>query len=279
MQQESVLSLTVLGARGSMPREGKDFALYGGSTSCYLIRAGEEEIYLDAGSGIAGTRPNDYSNISILITHMHLDHIIGLPFFSALAHKNRHIDIYAAARENLNIKTAFDRLVTAPFWPITIGDYPAEVKFHDLPSDTFGTDMTTHKFSIGKVSVMATHGTHPNGSTIFRLTYDGKSVVYATDFEHTPISGCDNLIEFSKDSDFLLYDAQYTEEEYEKHRGYGHSTAEAGLQIAAAANVKRIMFVHHAPWRTDEKIAKLEEKFVNRYGNVSFAKIGDKIVI
>ena len=279
MKQESVLSLTVLGARGSMPGEGKKFALYGGSTSCYLVRAGKEEIYLDAGSGIAGATPSDSSDISVLLTHMHLDHLIGLPFFPALAHKNRHIDIYSAARENLDIKTALDRLVTAPFWPITIEEYPSDVKFHDLPSDTIGTDMVPYTFSIGKVSVMAINGTHPNGSTIFRLTYGGKSVVYATDFEHIPKSGCDNLIEFAKDTDVLLYDAQYTEDEYEKYKGYGHSTAKAGLKIAAAANVKRIMFVHHAPWRTDEEIAKMEEALADSYGNVVFAKIGDEIIV
>ena len=77
-----------------MPGEGKDFALYGGFTSCYFIRAGKEEIYLDAVFGITEVKPNEFTDISVLITNMHLDHLIGLPFFSALGQKNRPIDIY-----------------------------------------------------------------------------------------------------------------------------------------------------------------------------------------
>ena len=279
MKASDDFCLTVYGARGSMPGEGKNFAVYGGSTSCYLLRAGDEEIYLDAGSGIAGAKPGVTANIRILLTHMHLDHLIGLPFFSALGQKNRRIDVYATAREGLSVKAALDRLVAVPFWPLKIEDYPAQTIFHDLPSMNTDEKNISHSFSLGNVAVDMTEGTHPGGSTVFRLTYEKKSVVYATDFEHTPAEGCDKLADFAQNADLLLYDAQYTAEEYEKCRGYGHSTVEAGLGIAARAKVKRIMFVHHAPWREDEEISKLEEKLRAEYGNVLFAKIGDRIAV
>ena len=266
---DNLIRLSVLGARGSVPVEGKNFALYGGATSCYKILAGNEEIYLDAGSGIVAAIPSPDSRITILLTHMHLDHIIGLPFFVALGNKNRPIDIYARERSGLTAKSALDRLITPPFWPLKIGEYPASVEFRDLPRDNF---------SIGAVAVDVMEGTHPQGATIYRLTYAGKSIVYATDFEHTP-EGCEALARFACGCDLLLYDAQYKAAEYNKYRGYGHSTPEAGLEVAAAAQAKQILFVHHAPNRTDAEFADLEREIFSQNKNVTFAKIGDEIFL
>ena len=266
---DNLIKLSVLGARGSVPVEGKNFAIYGGATSCYRLQAENEEIYLDAGSGIVAAVPSPDSHITILSTHMHLDHIIGLPFFVALGNKNRPIDIYAKERSGLTAKAALDRLITPPFWPLKIGEYPASVEFRDLPNKNF---------SIGAVGVDVMEGTHPQGATIYRLTYAGKSIVYATDFEHSP-EGCAALARFAYGCDLLLYDAQYKADEYNKYRGYGHSTPEAGLEVAAAAQVKKILFVHHAPSRSDAELSDLEREIFNRNKNIAFAKIGDEIFL
>ena len=207
--------LKVLGTRGSVPVEGKDFALYGGATSCYQVQAGNEEIYLDAGSGIFGAKPSPTSRIALLISHMHLDHVVGLPFFSALGETGRTIDIYSDKHEGLTVKEAIDHLISPPFWPLKIESYPASVKFHDLSSG--------ESFSIGDVAVDFMDSNHPNDSTIFKLTRQGKSFVYATDFEHSP-DACAALATFAKGCDLLMYDAQYTAAEYETCKGYGHST-------------------------------------------------------
>lgn len=259
----AAFKMTVLGTRGSVPMEGKDFEIYGGATSCYKIRAGNEEIYLDAGSGIVNALPEKNSRITILLTHMHLDHLIGLPFFIALTEKDRPIDIYAAQRFALMPKEALDRLISNPFWPCKIENYPANVKFHLLPM----------KFFIGDVEVDTLEGSHPEGSTVYRLTYRGKSIVHATDFEHNP-TACAALADFAKGCDLLLYDAQYTAEEYERYRGYGHSTPEEGIKVAAEAQAKKLVFVHHAPFRNDKELAEFEQ----RYSETSFAKIGDEFL-
>jgi len=255
--------LTVLGTRGSMPVEGKIFEIYGGATSCYKVQAVNEEIYLDAGSGIVSALPKANSNITILLTHMHLDHLVGLPFFIALTQKDRPIEIYAAKRVGLMPKEAIDKLISNPFWPCKIEDYPAKVSFHLL----------LKKFFIGEVEVDTLEGSHPKGSTIYRLTYNGKSIVYATDFEHNP-EACQALADFAKGCDILLYDAQYTAAEYERYKGYGHSTPEEGIKVATAAGVKKLIFVHHAPLRNDEELAGLERKF-----GVQFAKAGDEFLL
>lgn len=255
--------LTVLGTRGSVPVEGKDFEIYGGATSCYKVQADNEEIYLDAGSGIVSALPKANSNITILLTHMHLDHLVGLPFFIALTQKDRPIEIYAAKRVGLMPKEALDRVISNPFWPCKIEDYPAKVSFHLLPE----------KFFIGEVEIDTLEGSHPKGSTIYRLTYNGKSIVYATDFEHNP-EACAALADFAKGCDILLYDAQYTAEEYERYKGYGHSTPEEGIKVATAAGAKKLIFVHHAPLRNDKELAELERKF-----DVQFAKTGDEFLL
>ena len=100
--------MTVLGARGSVPVEGNSFSVYGGATSCFKVEAGDEEIYLDAGSGIVSAKPSPHSRLTILLTHMHLDHVVGLPFFLALGQPRRPIDIYARSCSGLTPKEALD---------------------------------------------------------------------------------------------------------------------------------------------------------------------------
>lgn len=260
--------MTVLGARGSVPVEGAAFSICGGATSCFKVEAGDEEIYLDAGSGIVSAKPSPHSRLTILLTHMHLDHVVGLPFFLALGQPRRLIDIYARSCSGLTPKEALDRLIAPPFWPVTLEQYPSDVKIHVLPDETL---------MLNDVAVDAIESSHPNDSIVYRLTRRGRSLVYATDFEHNAPDRVEALIKFADGCDLLLYDAQYTVEEYERYRGFGHSTAEVGIEIAARAGAKRLMLVHHAPWRTDDQIAELERRLSERHENISFARIGDEI--
>ncbi|MBR1390202.1 MAG: MBL fold metallo-hydrolase [Lachnospiraceae bacterium] len=263
MQSEK-MKLTFLGTRGSVPVAGKEYETYGGATSCIRVLADKEEIYLDAGSGIVRAIPEEDTNLTILLSHLHLDHVQGLSFFPALTQADRPIIIYAEPRSGLSAQETIDRLFAPPIWPIMISDYSADVTFLPLPET----------LSLGEVQVSAMGSCHPGGSTIYRLTYGGASFVYATDFEHVEAK-VKELIAFSEGADLLIYDGQYAEAEYERQKGYGHSTASVGARIASAAHVKKLVITHHDPGHDDSWFARMEKE----YPQIAFAKDREEIIL
>ena len=260
------MKITVLGARGSIPVEGEDVIAFGGATSCILVETETEAILIDAGTGILNASELAEKHISILLTHPHLDHILGLPFFPYLTQKNKRIDFYAKTYQGLHPRELLDRLIGPPYWPCLIEDYPADFKAHDL----------SLPMQIGDVLIEGIDSAHPGGSIIYKLTHQGKSVVYATDYEY----GLDTeqkLIRFAWDTDLLLFDAQYTEEELAQKKGYGHSTVEQGLYVLEQCRAKQMRFVHHNPWHDDARIREREAGI--GHANVAFAKRGEVIVL
>ena len=262
------MEITMLGTRGSVPVNGSDYQEFGGATTCVRVRTKDQGIYLDLGSGIVGAECDDNRNISVLLSHAHLDHLIGLPFFYALTQKNRSIDIFLKPRNSLSLRHILQYLFTPPLWPVGIFDYPADVHMHGI----------TDNFKIGDVIVCTMEGNHPGGATVYRITSDNSSMVFATDYEHnTAIDKA--LIEFSKDCDLLIYDGQYSAEEYDSHRGYGHSTAEHGIEIARECNASNLLITHHAPEHNDRVLTEMELAAKKLYNNISFARDGMKIVL
>ena len=268
------MKFTILGVRGSMPNTADRLRTFGGATSGYLVEIGDEAIYLDAGSGLM--RPCDTAdkNISILLSHPHLDHIIGLPIFLMNQKKDQRVTIYAKQRKDLDARAQVDRVFSPPTWPIRMDENANPVIYQTLPEEKESS------FEIGDVTVETLEGNHPGGCSIYRLTHDGKRIVYATDYEHSADSD-ERLIAYAKDCDLLIYDGQYTEDEYEKCRGFGHSTAEHGLSIAESAGAAYLLITHFNPDHTDEFLKNREEeikkKAVDLPFTVTFAKVGDTI--
>ncbi|SFB69300.1 MBL fold metallo-hydrolase [Butyrivibrio sp. YAB3001] len=258
------MKLTFYGTRGSIPVSDKKFDIYGGETSCLRVCSSEEpmtEIYIDAGSGITKASPFQRGDIHVLIGHLHLDHVIGLPFFKGLSEKERKINIYLPDKEKS--EAALKQLISPPYWPIGLLDYPAEVNIRSLEG----------KFDIASIHIQMIKIKHPGGSTAFRLSENGHSFVYATDFEHDD-NEIDKLTSFCKDADLLIYDGQYTKEEYSKHMGYGHSFPEIGLEIAKRADVKKILFTHFDPTHDDSFLTEWEKQIQKENPSAGFAKKG-----
>lgn len=266
-------SLTVLGTRGSMAVSGPDTVKYGHGTSSYLIETETEAVILDAGTGILNMPDTGDKKLSLLISHTHIDHILGLPIFLGRS-RGKEISIYGVTRDGGTIKQQLEIYLQKPLWPCTLEDYPVKLDYCGVSDEAL--------FHLGPVEVTALESNHPGGSTIFCLKYEGKRIVYATDFEHDERDGgvFSKLVSFSEGADLVLYDAQYTQEQYMKCRGYGHSTFEKAIELYDKAKVKDMLLVHHDPYSTDEMIDKVAQELLEisdaaRDGHIRFAKEGD----
>ncbi len=264
VQKASEFRLTVLGTRGSMAVSGDRYRIYGGATSCYLVEAGGESIFLDAGSGMVNA-PTDFKKPPvILLSHVHLDHMIGLGMYRRLSLKGRQTKLYLSATDDGEAQHILDSLYSPPFWPLSLTEYAGSLQIRAL----------TFPLRIGEVLVEGMAGNHPGGSLVFRLTFAGKSLVYITDYEQDEES-FPRLADFAREADLLLYDAQYTEGEYENKRGYGHSNAKMGLRMMEESGAGRMLLIHHDVRRTDRELSDMDRKLGRE--NVHFAKQGDCI--
>jgi ribonuclease BN (tRNA processing enzyme) len=267
--KKTPITLTVLGCRGSMAVSGPTFAKYGGATSSYLYMTDTEAIILDAGTGILNLPDLGDRRVSLLITHSHIDHILGLPcFIPTLGAKE--ISIYGATNAGLTIRQQLDTYLRKPLWPVGLDIFPAKKNFVEVKEDGV-------PFDIGPVKVSAVPANHPGGSTIFKLECEGTSVVYATDFEHEELpedrkpertedadkgeaiqryytQPMEALSSFAKGADLCIFDGQFTPQEYVKCKTFGHSTYEKGIELMDMAGIKKMLLVHHAPGHTDEFI-------------------------
>ncbi|WP_196814244.1 MBL fold metallo-hydrolase [Butyrivibrio sp. LC3010] len=265
---ENHMKLTVLGSRGSMPVSGKEYEEFGGATTCYQVEAGDQVILLDSGTGIFNAKNIDERmNVSIIISHVHLDHIMGLPFFPELSRKGRRLFLYG--EEKLDIKNQINTIFSKPYWPLMAGEYPSELVIESIK----------FPLKLGEVIVEGMNVRHPGGNIALKVIYKGKKIVNLSDYEHIPgengLFADRDVIEFCRDADMVLYDAQYTDDEYSGKKGYGHSTESEGVKLKKSAGIKKMLLVHHDPAHDDEFLRNIESKIGDE--NVSFARQGQII--
>jgi len=186
---------------------------------------------------------------------VHWDHIQGLPFFAPIYRADTELHLYGAL-DHGRIEEVLSLQMRAPTFPVGLDQAPAQLRFHDLP---LGGDT-----EIGPATLTTARLNHPNGVVAYRIACAGRSVVYATDTEHYGDRLDHDLVTLARDADVLIYDAQYTPDEYEGRaagpcrRGWGHSTWTEGVQVARAAGVKKLVLFHHEPSHDDEQVATIE---------------------
>lgn len=247
--KETVFQLTVLGTRGSMAVSSQAHVLFGGDTSCYMVRAGEETVFLDAGSGLVSAPASYPRPPVILLSHLHLDHLMGLGMFPGLSNHGQESRLYIPfCADEASAEALIGRVFSRPVWPLRLTELEGGLKILPMPES----------LQIGPLQVDTMPGSHGDGCVVFRLRYAGKTLVYATDFEHTEPS-FSALCDFAQNADLLLYDAQYDEREYEQKRGFGHSTAAKGLELMESGGIKRLLLIHHAPTSTDRILLQREK--------------------
>lgn len=245
------------GTRGSIPTPGPSTVKYGGNTSCVSVKIDDDLIILDAGSGIRLLGLDLMNNgflkgsgkCSFFFSHVHWDHIQGIPFFLPAYIKGYKFDFYGSPNVHTTLEEVLAHQQQSLNFPVEFGEMPATFNFFDLKDG--------ESVKVGSATVTNRKLQHPGGVYAYRIDEGGKSLVYATDTEHYSVLDW-RLVELAKDADILIYDCNFTPDEYaEKKRiGWGHSTYEEGIKVVKEANVKALHMFHHDPMHSDDFLEK-----------------------
>jgi phosphoribosyl 1,2-cyclic phosphodiesterase len=266
------------GVRGSYPTPGAETVKYGGNTASVEIRAGERTIILDAGTGIIPlgrelARTKRAGEILLLLSHLHHDHTQGFPFFVPAYMPSTRLHIYGPDGTHESLKGVLERNQSSETFPVGLRDMASSKDIQAVREsqivvwDGDGVRAAESGVPVGEEAVVIRiHKSyaHPGGVYVYRITWRGKSVVYATDTEG--YVGTDKrLVKFAKDADVLIHDAQYLDEHYwgqlegfPATQGFGHSTVTMASEVAASARTGQLVLFHHDPAYTDDMLAGME---------------------
>jgi phosphoribosyl 1,2-cyclic phosphodiesterase len=238
------------GVRGSIACSGPRTVRYGGNTSSLEVRCGDQLLLFDAGTGIRylGKTLDARIDGNLYFTHTHFDHVCGLPFFRPLFEPANRFRLWAGhLRGALTLKRVLAEFMMSPLFPVPPEVFRATLEYRD-----FNAGETLDAGPGIRVRTAALN--HPDGSTGYRVEYDGRSFCYVTDTEHVPGSLDRSVLGLIAGADLVVYDCMYTDDEYRRYVGWGHSTWQEGLRLCKQAGAKRMVVFHHDPDHDDEML-------------------------
>jgi phosphoribosyl 1,2-cyclic phosphodiesterase len=246
---ESDFSVKFWGVRGSIPSPGPATLKYGGNTSCVEMRCGRHLLIFDAGSGLRELGRELMAGgpveADLFLSHTHYDHLAGLPFFMPAFEARNRFRVWAGhLAPERNIEAVLRTFMAEPLFPVPLDIFNAQMTFRDFRA---GETLTPRP----GVSVRTAPLNHPNRATGYRVEYADKSACYITDNEHTDGVVDPAIMDLVTGTDLLIYDATFTDEEYQRYKGWGHSTWQEGVRLAKKARVKRLALFHHEPTHDD----------------------------
>jgi phosphoribosyl 1,2-cyclic phosphodiesterase len=249
------MNIKFWGVRGSVPAAQAEMSAYGGNTSCVEVCLPDPRhvVVLDAGTGICalGDQLDGHvERVDVLLTHLHMDHILGLGFFDALFRPGLAVHIWGPSSASMDLRGRLARYLSPPLFPVRLRDLPCQLTLHDVPQQPF---------DIPGLSVRAALVCHPGPTVGYRVEDDGGSVAYLPD--HEPALGARKFpdrpewtsgYDLAHEATLLIHDAQYDSAEYRGRIGWGHSAVDDAERFAALTDVGRLVAFHHDP-RHDDK--------------------------
>ena len=255
------MQVKLWGTRGSLATPGPDTARYGGNTSCVEVRGNAGTLLiLDAGTGIRRlgiSLPKDLKRVDILLTHVHMDHILGLGFFAPLYNPNVEVHIWGPASSTQRLEWRLKRYLSPPLFPIRLTELACKLSIHEVPCG---------EVDIGEFRVSAALVCHPGPTVGYRIkSAEGRVLTYLPD--HEPALGVLRFPSLPREwtsgakladgADLLIHDSQYSNAEYACHCGWGHSSLTQTLAFGSLTEVRRLVPFHHDPSHTDADLDTL----------------------
>ncbi len=261
-------TLHTLGARGSRPASGAVYSEFGSETSCYLLKKGTHALVIDCGTGLYSAHAllQDCTQIDVVFTHLHYDHLLGLLDFAAFP-ASANVTFYGAFTRWLGT-SKLSSFFQPPFWPVA-------------PNHTYVNVAVEQEIQLeGGISFTIYPSSHPDEGCFIGASVLGRNICFCFDFEYTG-SACDPLLDaaLSKGCDLLLFDGMYDAEEYSTRKGWGHSTWMDGIEIAKRYQAEFLYYTHHDPSHTDSILRKREQEAQKHLLAVAYARAGDSIML
>lgn len=265
------MTITVWGCRGSLPSPGPEKNEYGGNTSCVQVMHKGTCIILDGGSGIqrlGTTIRNDVKELHILLTHLHIDHTMGLGFFLPLYNPNIKVHLWGPATSDEPLLHRLRRYFSPPLFPVRLNELPTHPEIHELHDS---------ECKIGGITVRSAYVCHPGPTLGYRLSA-GKSV-FAYLPDHEVRLGSANFpnepewtsgLDIAYGADLLFHDAQYRPSEYDVRVGWGHSSIDDTLEFARLCKVRKLVLFHHDPAHTDLQLEQLFKECTSHHDQTDF---------
>ncbi len=257
-----MVNITFWGVRGSTPCPCDANRRYGGNTSCVSLEApGLDPILFDIGTGLRfygevvpnRLEPGAAFRGLALVTHLHWDHVQGLPFFGPIHHTGASLEIWGRGEGSETIAEAFAEFMRPPFFPIRPADLAGELRFDDV---------IDAERAWGRAAITVRDVPHTGATNGYRVEVDGVVVAYVSDHQQ-PADGepiAESVLELCRDADLVIHDAQYEPHEFAVKADWGHCTVEYAVRVAAEAGARRLALYHHDPSHADDVVDRLVDE-------------------
>lgn len=256
----SKYKLHILGSRGSHSVFGEENRIFGGQTSCYVLKGNQYAVVIDCGTGLYSATEllKDCKKIDIVLSHMHYDHVLGLLEKSVFP-SEAEINFYGTF-DRWDGANSIEELYRGPFWPINSFDSKVNIIANDGDLIKLSDD----------VSFVAYPSNHPDNTSVFCFNVNNSKIAIFSDYEYD----ADDDLSFIQNADILLFDGMFDNDDYSEHVGWGHSDWKSGIEVANKYNIDNLLIIHHNPMYNDYKLSKMEEDGKKYFDNIIFVKSG-----